>query len=462
MTISVKDSEKTQPQAVTGEAPWPNSTYSWYVVSLLMLLYMFSFVDRTIMVLLIEPIKRDLQLSDTHIGLLYGAAFAVFYTLCGIPIARLADRRNRRNIIVIGVTVWSLMTCLCGLSRNFVQLFLARVGVGVGEAALSPAAYSMISDYFPARQRAKAMSLYTMGLYLGAGMAVLAGGMVIGLVEAMPTVSLPIVGELYSWQVTFIVVGLPGLLLALMMFTVREPLRRGIDTSQDQVSLRAALKFFRQRWRLLGFFCVGMAFHTMYSYSLSAWLPSFFIRTHDWDIVRVSQYYGTVLVIFGPGGILAGGWFASYMAQRGDQLANARMLVICFAALLVPAAVMPLLENAYGALAFVAMLKFAAGLPLGVAVAALHEVTPNRLRAQVAAIYLFTINILGLGVGPVLIAVFTDFVFGDEAALRYSLAIVGPIMCVIGLALSWYALGQFRRVKSEGSDSVNAAIAGGV
>lgn len=454
MATSDKASDQSQPHVPThtptAEPPWPNSAYAWYVVILLMVLYMFSFIDRTIIVLMIEPIKRDLDLSDTQISLLYGFAFAVFYTFLGIPIARLADYRSRRNIIAAGVAIWSVMTAVCGLSKNFLQLFAARVGVGVGEATLSPAAYSLISDYFPEEQRAKAMSVYTMGLYLGAGMAVLLGGAIIGLVDSMPTVTLPVVGTLYSWQIVFVVVGLPGLLFSLLMFTVKEPLRRGLSTTPTQrESLGESLGYFLQRWRFYIMFCCGMACLVMYSYALTAWTPSYFIRTFGWDVPTVSLNYGLILVIFGPAGIITGGWVASRQAASGDAFINVRLAIITFAALLIPATIMTLVNHAYLSLAILALVKFLTGLPLGVAVAALHEVTPNRLRAQSAAVYFFLINILGLGVGPLLVALLTDYVFQNEAALRYSLAVVACGSCIVGLLLVSYSFKEFKRLKTS-------------
>lgn len=195
----------------------PSPAYAWYMTLLLMVLYMFSFLDRTIIVLLIEPIKRDLAITDTQISLLYGLAFAVFYTLCGIPIARLIDSKNRRTIVAVGVLFWSAMTAACGLAKNFGSLFAARIGVGIGEATLSPAAYSMISDSFPKEKRAKAMSVYTMGIYLGVGVAMLLGGQVIEYFNNIGTVTLPLVGELRGWQLTFIAVAAPGLLLSMQL-----------------------------------------------------------------------------------------------------------------------------------------------------------------------------------------------------------------------------------------------------
>ncbi|MFV0276947.1 MAG: spinster family MFS transporter [Parahaliea sp.] len=448
MTAGTKGPSTTTTSHGNEDQQWPNSNYAWYVTWLLMVLYMFSFVDRTIIVLLIEPIKRDLHLTDTHVSLLYGFAFAVFYTFLGIPIARLADYKNRRSIIAVGVLIWSAMTCLCGLARSFGQLFIARVGVGVGEAALSPAAYSLIADYFPEEKRAKAMSVYTLGLYLGAGMALILGGMVIELIDNLGTISLPLVGQLYSWQVAFIAVGLPGVLFFLLMFTVREPARQGVSASDKAViPLGEAVGWFAQRWRFYASFCTAMACLVMYSYSLTAWTPSFFIRTYGWTTLEISRYYGLVMLVFGPGGILVGGWWASRRMAEGDTLANIRMAIICFAGLVIPAATMSLVGDPWHALGLVAVVKFLSGLPLGVAMAAMHEVTPNRLRAQAAAFYLFTINILGLGLGPTLVALLTDYVFADPAALRYSLAIIGPVSSCLGLVLSVYAMRQFRKLR---------------
>jgi MFS family permease len=446
--VSIDIANKQQEEEA--ENQWPKPAYAWYMTLLLMVLYMLSFLDRTIIVLLIEPIKQDLQLTDTHISLLYGLAFAIFYTLMGIPIARLADSKNRRSIIAAGVIFWSAMTALCGLAKDFATLFAARVGVGVGEAALSPAAYSMISDSFPVHQRAKAMSVYSMGLYLGVGVALLAGGLIIDFVESVGTVTLPLVGELYSWQVTFIAVASPGLVFFVMVMALREPPRQGVKHGDAQgVPLREAMAWFIQRKRFYLSFYLAMACLVFYTYSLNAWIPSFLIRTYDWSTLQVSQNYGLAVLLFGPSGILVGGWIASARTKRGDGLANARMLSVAFAGLLIPAATMTLVDSAWLALGIIALVQFVSGLPLGVAIAAVHEVTPNRLRAQSVSMYFFVINLLGLGLGPTTVALLTDYAFGDPAALRYSLAIVGAMACVLGFFLSVYATRQFRQLKQN-------------
>ncbi len=234
------------------KSSWPPAPAAWYTVGLLFVAYTFSFVDRFILTLLIEPIKQDFNLSDTGVSLLVGFAFVIFYTFLGIPIGRLADRVNRRNLIVAGITLWSCMTALCGMARGFGSLFVARVGVGVGEAALSPAAYSMIADLFPPKKLGRALSVYTAGAFVGVGLALIVGGLVVQSVISSPDITLPIIGEVRSWQVPFFIVGLPGLLVAALMYTVKEPVRRqqsGDETRSDNeaVALNEAFAYIRDR-----------------------------------------------------------------------------------------------------------------------------------------------------------------------------------------------------------------------
>ena len=245
------------PEPSPVEAPYPSIKYAWYVVAVLTFVYVFSFIDRQILNLLVKPIRRDLGISDTQMSLLMGLAFALFYTICGIPLGRLADRNSRRGMIAIGFVLWSIMTACCGLAQNFIQMLAARIGVGVGEAALSPSAYSLISDYFPKEKRATAISIYSMGIYIGSGLAFLLGGIVVSLAEKQQAWNLPIVGATRPWQVIFFIVGLPGVLLALLMFTIREPLRRGLkmiktaDGSMQKVEVpfSEVAKYIGANWK---------------------------------------------------------------------------------------------------------------------------------------------------------------------------------------------------------------------
>src|ERR1700722_20123627 len=227
--------------ASSNSSPYPSSFAAWYSVAVLMLIYIFSFIDRTAISLIVEPMKRDLQISDTQIGMLQGLAFALLYNFLGLPIARLSDRHSRRAIIAAGVFIWSIMAGLCGMVRTATQLFLARVGVGVGEAALSPAAYSMITDSFPRSKLGSAFGVYNVGITIVSGTAFLVGGIVVAAVShAGATYTLPLLGEIRAWQMVFIVTGAPGIVLPLLMLTFREPARRGILRRQSAVEPAAA------------------------------------------------------------------------------------------------------------------------------------------------------------------------------------------------------------------------------
>ncbi|MEX1033743.1 MAG: MFS transporter, partial [Cellvibrionaceae bacterium] len=227
MSASQVEAESANP-ADEEKLPYPKEFYAWYVVLILMIVYIFSFMDRQILALLVGPIKADLDISDTQMSLLMGFSFAIFYTIFGIPIARLADSKNRVGIIAIGLATWSMFTALCGMSSKFWTLALARMGVGVGEAALSPSAYSLITDYFRPHRQALAISIYGAGIYIGSGLAYVLGGYVVGFTAGAETVALPVVGDVKPWQSVFFMIGVPGLLFTVALLTVREPVRRGL------------------------------------------------------------------------------------------------------------------------------------------------------------------------------------------------------------------------------------------
>src|SRR5271169_1284871 len=242
----------------------PSLRYAWYVVLILMVCYTLSFVDRQILSLLVGPMKRDLAISDTRIGLLQGVAFALFYGLMGLPLGHLADTRNRRNVIIVGVVLWSFLTGACSAAKSFWSLFVARMGVGVGEATLSPSAFSLISDYFPKEKLGVALSVYSMGIFIGSGLALIAGGSVVDAVIRMPVVTLPLLGAVAPWRFTFLIVGAPGLAIALLLYTVREPVRRQLLRASDGTPVRLNVHEvgveLRKRWQSFVGISVGMVF----------------------------------------------------------------------------------------------------------------------------------------------------------------------------------------------------------
>ncbi|MAF83176.1 MAG: MFS transporter [Chromatiales bacterium] len=429
-----------------GEEPFPATGYAWYVAVVLTLAHIVSFLDRQVLALLVEPIKRDLQINDTQMSLLLGLAFAIFYTVMAIPIGRLADRKSRRTIITMGITAWCAMTAMCGLTRNYWQLFIARIGVGVGEATLTPSALSMLSDYFPRHKLGAAIGFYNMGVSVGAGIAFILGGQVIGYVTNSPPITLPLIGELYAWQSVFLFIGLPGLAIAALMITVREPQRRGtivLDKTthnnsaaqaNEQISLREAFRFFKARSKTYGGLALAVSGSTILGYGFLSWLTSMYLRTWDWSVPQIANGIGFVLLIAGPIGVNGAGWLADRWYSQGKTDAHLRVMMVSAPIMLLASTALPLMPTPELALLMLAPHVLGAAGITAAGGAALMLVTPNQLRGQATAMYYFIISLAGLTLGPFSIAVFTDYVFRDEAALRYSMAIIGfaaPLLSVI-------------------------------
>ncbi len=435
------------------EPPYPSRMYAWYVVGVLVLAYTFSFIDRQILSLLVVPIRRDLEISDTEMSLLIGFAFALFYTICGLPIGRMVDVQHRVRIIAIGIAFWSIMTALCGVAKTYWQLFLFRMGVGVGEAALSPAAYSILADYFPPDKRGAALGVYGMGVYIGAGLALVIGGIVVSAVSGVEHTILPIVGEVYAWQVVFFVVGLPGILVALWALTLKEPVRRGhvrksIDADGNEkvesVPVKDVVAYMSDNARTLFSHHVGYALCAMMAYGVSAWIPTFFIRTHGWSAGEAGIYYGLVVVIFGTAGVVTGGWMADKLTAIGYKDGKLRVLLYGAAAAIPFTVLYPFVESATLAMVLIAPSTFFATFCTGAGPSGVQEIMPNQMRGQASAFMIFVVTIIGLGLGPTAIALVTDFWFADDTMLNVSLAIVATTILVIAVAVIWWGLDAYK------------------
>lgn len=428
---------------------YPASREAWYVVGVLTLAYVFSFIDRQILSLLVKPIQRDLQISDTQLSLLMGTSFAVFYTLFGIPLGRLADTGNRRNLIVIGVAFWSVMTAGCGLARKYWTLALMRMGVGVGEATLSPSAYSMIADCFRPERRSTAMSVYSMGIYIGSGLAFVLGGMVVQFAIKQASFDIPWIGPVRSWQLVFFVVGLPGLPVALLTYlTVREPSRKGLLASAGKgasASMREVLTYVRDN--ATTFFCLnlGIALVTLNAYGGTAWIPAMYERRFGWTAGQTGIVFGLIVGIAGTCGIVAGGRLADWLNQRGQADGNLRVAWLGTTCWLPFGLLYPLAPSATWAAILLTPALFFLSMPFGVAPAAIQRMMPNLMRAQATALYLFVINLIGMGLGPTVVALLTDHVFEDKNAVHHSLLIVGAVTHILASILLWLGLGSYRR-----------------
>jgi MFS family permease len=430
-----------------------NLRYAWYVVFALMLCYTLSFVDRQILAFLVGPIKRDLHVTDEQVGLLGGFAFAIFYTLVGLPMGRLADKLSRRNIIAIGVVFWSFMTASGSIAKSYWTLAFSRVGVGVGEATLGPSAFSLISDYFPKEKLSSALSVYSMGILIGSGLALIVGGMVVGAVSSSPAVDLPVLGNVAAWQLTFLVVGLPGLLFALLVFTVREPKRKGLAVGSDgqttTVDVAEALSQVFARWPVVFGVSLAMACQSIGNYTLTFWGPSFFERVHHWSKSDIGLTLGLITLSFGCLGLFVGGRLSDRWVGQGVY--EGPLKVGCIAVLGVACTLAPamLVSNVSLTIALLMPTLFFLGMPIGSAYASLQMIFPNQVRGVVSALFLFILNFIGLGLGPYVPGLLNVRVFHDDNMVGASIAITVATASVLGAILFWASFAPYRRYYAE-------------
>ena len=402
-----------------------------------MLCYTLSFVDRQILSLLVGPIKRDLMISDTRIGLLLGFAFAVFYTLAGLPIGRVVDTWGRRNPIAIGIFLWSIMTALCSAARSYWTLFLARIGVGVGEATLSPAAFSLISDYFPAEKLGLAISVYTMGIFFGSGVALAIGGSIVDLVMHMPALHLPVLGTIATWRLSFLLVGLPGLLVALLVYTVREPLRKNVLRDAEgrtaHLNTRDVLAQIGLRWQSFWGMAIGMVFQSLASYAFLSWAPTFFQRIHGWTAGEAGRALGVLVLSFGCLGMYVGGLLCDRWLRKGVAEGPLKVAVISAAGACVFLGLAMIMPDPRLSLALIGPGLFFQAMPIGTVYAAVQLIFPNQIRGQVSALFLFVLNLGGIGLGPLIPGVLNDHLFKNERMLgpSVSLTIVLASLCML-------------------------------
>ena len=431
------------------QTPWPAPRQAWYAVLVLMVAYLFSYIDRQILSMLVGPIRADLGLTDTEVSLLHGLAFAVCYTLLGVwPVGRWADTGNRRNVISAGVFIWSLMTALCGRSYSYLTLFLARIGVGVGEAALTPSAYSMIADYFPPQQRGRALGIFAMGVYFGIGAAIMITGVVVQLVAATPSVTLPLFGEVRSWQVAFLALGPPGILVALWVLTIREPARRGVH-SATQPTFGAVLLHVRQHFGFYGGLTFGVSLLTMLFNAVAFWTPAHLIRVFAMQPRDIAFSYGPLMFVFGALGIVSGGICADWLRKRGRTDAELRV-ALWSALLLWPVAVTTFsVGDATTMLALLGPLLFLSSFPFGAASAAIQLVTPNQFRARTSALYLLVINLTGIGLGATTASLVSDYLLRDEQRIGAGVALVAAVAAPLAALLLGLAMRRYRAMQAQ-------------
>lgn len=461
MSGAEEDAPSPEPDPVRPAHP----LYSAWVVFVLTLVLLVSFLDRSILGLLVEPIKQDLGVSDTKMSLLLGLGFAAFYAVMGIPFGILADRTNRVRLIAAGLTLWTIATALSGTARSFVHLLVLRMGVGMGEATVGPAAPSIISDTVSRERRATAISIYSSGIYLGAGFASILGGLVAWWAGQTGGWDLPVIGEVKPWQMVFLVSGALGLVpLLLLLFTVREPERKGLLTAtqlaageKQHLSFADTKAHYKKYRRAIGLHHLGFAAIAFSGYGVGSWLPAFFMRTHGWSVSQVGTWLGLNGMVTAVVGVVAGGLLADHWYKKGHVDAKMRVALLGAVLWFLPGIPFALVESGTLSYVLLAMTSICATLGVGCATAALHELMPNRLRGQAVAIYAVIANLIGLGIGPTAVALLTDYGFKDEQDLRYSILTIAVICHVIAAVVLWRALRPHRDAVLDLRAAVDAA-----
>jgi MFS family permease len=433
------------PPIALGEAKaWPSPQRAWFTVAVLMIAYTCAFIDRQIISLLVEPIRRDLGISDTAFSLLNGLAFMIFYIGLVMPLAWVADRGSRRTLIATGVAFWSIMTAFCGLASGFWSLFGARMGVGLGEAALSPAAYSMIADSFPPTRRARAMTIYSSGALAGSGLALIIGGGVIQWAIHAGPIVLPIVGAVRAWQMAFFMVSLPGAAVLALLASIGEPARR--ETAQAEVRQSTGMRdLLRNRSKVFFLATMGFAFQGIAFVSYLAWGPTVLIRHFGWTAPQAGLALGIMMLLGSTSGTVVGGIVADRLTARGFRDASLRTAIGATLVVLPFALTMPFAPSSFWAAALLAAVTFSFGLSNGLPAPTFQAMVPNRLRAQIFALYFVFGNPIAFIVGPTGVALISDHILHDPQKIGTAVVLLTAMVMPASLVFFALALQPFHR-----------------
>jgi MFS family permease len=404
--------------------------------------YTFSFIDRQIINLLVDPIRTDLSLSDSQVSFLQGLAFVLPYVILSIPLGRIVDRANRIRVLVIGILVWTVSCVTCGLAKNFWQLGVARMGVGAGEASVTPASWSLLADYFPEDRRALPVSIFLMGPYLGAGLSLILGAEVVGWASGLGSIELPVIGALAPWQLTFMLVALPGLLMVFLLPLLKEPPRtQRLTETTDPLSWGDVASYVWPRRGVFGAYLLGAPFIVLVLYALQAWVPSLLIRVHGLEIVDAGRYYGTIALLAGSAGVLSGPVAARWLATRMDPARAPLITSIWSTSLLIPVLVgAGLAESLSWALVLITGASYLVTFPLALFATGLQSASPNEMRGLMAGCFVLSTNLIGLALGPTSVALASDYIFESTQAVGSSLALVGATVLPMAVLLLWRGL----------------------
>ena len=455
--------DKTDPENGAPVSDYPKPAYAWYVVVLMMMFYVLSFMDRQIIAVLIEPIKEDLSLSDVQISLLGGLSFALFYSTTGIFIGRLADSLNRPLLIAVGVFIWSMTTAMAGLAAKFWQLLILRMGVGLGESALLPSTLSLLSDYFPPKRLATPTSVFLFGAPIGIGLSFSVGGYLYSVASDIAASDgwqdVMFVGGAAAWKIVLLFLGLVGMLMTVALVTVREPrntVAAGDSTSRkvagkvaDAASLDEVKEYAGRHWFAITSLYITMALVSLAAYAQGFWDITFLTRTYSWDAATGAFWYGMVQLFAGLSGMLFGGVMADRLNKRGVQGASMVMVTVGCAIAAPFSFLYPLADSASSALILMIFAIFGSNVAFACAASAVQLMFPATMLGLAAGIYYFISNAVGIGVGPTAIAALTDYVYEDPSKVGSSLSLVGGVSRTIAFVLVFAGIRSYRKLLRE-------------
>ena len=434
-------------KGTTDHDSYPPSAQGWGAVGVLCVLYVLSLMDRNIMALLADAVGSELQLSDVELGLLYGAAFAIVYSIAGLPLGWAIDRFNRRVVIWAGVVCWSLSTVACGLSRNFAALFAARAGVGAGEAALVPGSQSILADMFPPDRLALPMSVYGLGAKIGGGLSFIIGGVLTVLFPVHQTFEILGLGTLKGWQLVFIAAGLPGLVISFAMFAIPEPARRRLSTprASGKSTYGDYIRYMKENFRFFFGYHAGNIALLAVSNGISTWTPAFFSRVHGWSTDQIGSWLGLAMLIGPLIGIPIHGAVADHLFRRGKRDAHLYYFKRVLLASAVPAALAYVVESPWVALALITIAQSLLTGYIGLLSTSLQLMVPGDLRGKAASVALLIVGLAGMAFGPSLVGILTDRIFVDRSQVGSSL-----IVCIaVGLPLASALFGLAQKPMRE-------------
>ena len=428
---------------------YPSRRAGYSAVAVMTLAQVFAFIDRQIPAMLVEPIKQDFNLNDSQIALLGGAAFSIFYAIMALPIGYAVDRYKRVNVLGTGIFVWSLMTTLAGLANSFGRLFGARIGVAVGEAVMAPVSVSLVSDYFPQNKQGKPMGVITAGVYLGIGATLIGGGYLIDYLTDIGGITIPGIGYFKPWQATFLLVGIPGILISIAAFILHEPKRLGLSKMQDNSKPINIFSHLKTNKTTLFPMFGGLIFMALIFYSFTFWAPSMMVRTYDLSLTEVGFTLGIITIIASILGTISSGTVVDYLRSKGHSDAPIRtgMFACIFATPAICLA--PIVDSLFLTWALIGIYLFFISSFAPIGLLAVSGISGNEVKGQMAAVHAFLMMAFGLSLGPQITAFFTDFVLMDESKLGYAIALTGALVLPVAAIFFKISSSSYQKAYEE-------------